>query len=117
MEIISDKVLHKINWPTILIVVALLAGFYYFFKPEAVVKVNKSIYKNSSITPELKMAQLEEGVEEPKQKTVNKFYDLTTKVYRVYRISTREEIDNSLILIYNMRRKEYNFLTDFATKL
>ena len=47
---------------------------------------------------------------------MDKFHDLVTKFYRIYRIRIREEIANSLIFIYKMKKKEYVSLADFTSK-
>ena len=64
MKIISDNVPQQINRPNILFVVALFAKFYYFTQPDPLVKVKKSAYNSTAITPEIKMAQLKDRVDE-----------------------------------------------------
>ena len=47
---------------------------------------------------------------------MDKFHDHVTKFYRIYRIRIREEIANSLIFIYKMKKQEYVSLADFTSK-
>ena len=67
-------------------------------------------------TPEIKMAQIHEGVQDPKQKTVDKFHDLITEIYRVYKVNTREEIGDQVIFHYQLKQRKYYSLLDFTTK-
>lgn len=90
----------------------MLVGFYFIMKPET--KPKHYDIASPSITPEQKLAAINDGEDKVKETTIEKFHALITSLYRMYGESSRQEIADALIFIYPQNKTKYESILLFT---